>query len=200
MSDPLTALRQATHASHAGLEAELEIAAPGAGRATYLRYLEDLHGWMRGFDEDLWAADWPAEIDAPARRGKLAWIEQDLRHARMDDGAIAALPASAFRPDLSTAARRFGVAYVLEGAQLGTKVLRQRLRAPLDGWEPRWLEGYGERNGPHWRAFLSALQDHVRTRQEIDEACAAAVATFASLAEWCAERRTARAAAPALNE
>ncbi|TFW20844.1 biliverdin-producing heme oxygenase [Massilia arenosa] len=198
MSVSLAALRQATAALHADLETHLDIAAADADRATYLHYLEDLYGWMAPFDADLWSGAWPAGVDAPARAGKLAWIEADLAHAAFSPADIAALPRCADRPDLSSAARRFGVAYVIEGAQLGTKVLQHRLRGPLAGWEPRWLEGYGSSNGPHWRGFLHALDEHVVTRQEIDDACAAAADTFASLARWFAGRRAARALAPAL--
>lgn len=190
----LSALRTATAGAHARLESRLEIGTPGATLQTYLHYIEDMHGWMRAFDHQLWSAAWPDEAEAAQRRGKLAWIEQDLCSAGMPCADIGALPQAAFAPDLSQQASRFGLAYVIEGAQLGTKELRRRLEAPLGGWEPRWLEGYGASNGSKWRGFLHALGQHVRTPQEIDQACAAATAGFTSLAEWFELRRAERTA------
>jgi heme oxygenase len=132
-------------------------------------------------------------VEAQARSGKLEWIGQDLASAGMARHEVDALPRAAFSPDLSRPASCFGLAYVIEGSQLGTKQLRQRLGPALDGWEPRWLEGYGARNGDLWRSFLLALGQHVRTPQEIDDACAAAVAGFDALACWFEHRRDARA-------
>ncbi|MFD2366295.1 biliverdin-producing heme oxygenase [Pseudoduganella sp. GCM10020061] len=192
-SPVLTALRNATARSHAALEQHLAVASDGATRTDYLHYLEDMHGWLRAFEQALWDAEWPNELQAPARAGKLAWIEQDLNSAGMSRSEIGALPASVFAPDLSSEASRFGLAYVIEGAQLGTKQLRQRLDQALDGWEPRWLEGYGEQNGERWRGFLHALAGHVHTPQEISAACDAAAAGFDSLAGWFEQRRGERA-------
>lgn len=193
-SPVLNALRAATARSHQALEDRLGIAAPGATRQDYLDYLEDMHGWLQAFERALWDADWPASVEAHARSGKLAWIAQDLASAGMARGEVDALPCPAFRPDLSSPASRFGLAYVIEGSQLGTKQLRQRLAPVLDGWEPCWLDGYGVRNGALWRGFLLALGEHVRTERDIEDACAAAVAGFDSLAGWFEQRREARAA------
>lgn len=190
----LTALRAATARSHQLLEERLAVAAPGATRGDYLHYLEDMHGWLRAFEQPLWNAPWPSAVDAPARAGKLAWIEQDLASAGMSPSAIAALPRVAFTPSLASQSSRFGLAYVIEGAQLGTRQLRLRLGVALGGWEPRWLEGYGACNGARWRAFLLALEQQVRGQLETAEACAAAVAGFDSLAIWFEQRRTERAA------
>lgn len=199
-SPALTAMRAATASAHQGLEQGLEIAAPGASRQAYLDYLADMHGWLSAFEAPLWTADWPAGVEPAARSGKLAWIEQDLNKSGMPAADIGALPRAAFAPDLSGLASRFGLAYVIEGSQLGTKQLQQRLSGALDGWEPRWLEGYGSRNGSNWRAFLHALEQYVRTPQEIDEACAAAAAAFVSLAAWFEQRRAERAAIALASE
>lgn len=190
---PLAALRQATAAAHARLEDALAVAAPGAGREDYLDYLQAMYGWMRPFDCALWAGEWPQEMHAAGRAGKLAWIEHDLRSAGLSAGEIGALPASAFAPDLSTRAARFGLAYVIEGSQLGTKSLRQRLDGQLDGIDSRWLQGYGPALAANWRAFLHALDTHVQTPQDIDEACIAAQAAFAALANWFELRSKAKA-------
>ena len=190
----LTAMRTATASAHQALEERLEIAAPGATRQTYLDYLADMHGWLSTFEAPLWNAEWPEGVQQADRNGKLAWIEQDLDKSGMAAADIGALPRAAFAPDLSGLASRFGLAYVIEGSQLGTRQLQQRLHGALGGWEPRWLQGYGCRNGSNWRGFLHALGQHVRTPQEIDDACAAAAAAFVSLAAWFEQRRAERAA------
>lgn len=193
-SPALAALRAATAQAHHALEHQLAVAAPGATRQDYLHYLEDLHGWLGAFEAQLWDAEWPAGMEPRERGGKLGWIEHDLDSAGMSACDIGALPRAAFAPELTRPASRFGLAYVIEGAQLGTKELRQRLGPALDGWEPRWLEGYGDRNGARWRSFLDTLGRHVGTEQEIDDACDAAVAGFESLAAWFEQRRGERTA------
>lgn len=193
-SPALAAMRAATASAHQALEQRLDIAAPGATRQAYLEYLADMHGWLRSVEAPLWSANWPDGVEPAQRDGKLGWIEQDLDKSGMAAADIGALPRAKFAPDLSGLASRFGLAYVIEGSQLGTKQLQQRLRGALGSWEPRWLEGYGSRNGSNWRGFLHALELHVRTPQEIDEACAAAAAAFVSLAAWFEQRRAERAA------
>jgi heme oxygenase len=197
MYDPLPPLRHATRELHAALDGALAVAADGASRADYIDYLLDMWGWMRTFEQPLWAAEWPTGLDAPARAGKLAWIEQDLASVGIGRGALDAMPRCTFSPDLSTPAARFGLAYVIEGSQLGTKVLGHRLAPVLDGWRPRWIEGYGEANAGLWRGFLGALRTHVDDEALGSEASAAAVAAFASLGAWCAQRRNARLGVPA---
>ncbi|HEU4852145.1 MAG TPA: biliverdin-producing heme oxygenase [Telluria sp.] len=199
-SPALDSLRASTALAHARLESQLAVAAPGATRATYLEYIQDMHGWLRAFEQQLWSAPWPAEVEAASRAGKLEWIECDLASAGIPAAGISALPRPAFAPDLARQASRFGLAYVIEGSQLGTKELGRRLRAQLGDWEPRWLQGYGAATGSKWRGFLHALERHVRTPQEINEACAAAAAGFASLAEWFEQCRAQRAAIAETSE
>lgn len=196
MTDALKALRSATHALHTELDTQLEIAAPGAGKREYLHYLQDLWGWMQPFEDQLWRAAWPQEIEAGSRGGKVAWIEADLRHAGFTTEQIRTLPLAGFRPDLATLAARFGVAYVIEGSQLGTKVLLHRLAPQLEAWTPKWLEGYGANNVKHWRAFLACTETSLTTPESRQEAAQAAAQAFASLAAWCAVRRAARISMP----
>lgn len=184
----LEALRGATQHWHQRLESSLAIAHPGAGTTEYLHYLQDLWGWLRPFHAALWDAEWPAELDAPMRGGKLAAIEADLRAAGFAGADIAALPLADFRPDLASPAARFGVAYVIEGAQLGVRVLAKTLAPQLDGWTPQWLQGYGARNGSSWKTFIACAERQLAAPTARETAAKAAEQAFASLAAWFARR------------
>jgi len=189
----LSELRSATRALHEQLEASLPVASAGAGRDEFLHYLQDMWGWLSCFESRLWHAEWPAGVEAGARTGKLAWIEADLRAAGMTGDAIAALPVADYRPALDTAAARFGVAYVIEGAQLGTRVLARRLGPALHGMSSRWLQGYGEDQSGYWRGFIPCVENAPDTQDARREAAAAAAQAFASLAAWFAQRQRMRA-------
>lgn len=177
-------MRKATSDLHQGLEQSLLVAAPGAGHSEYLSYAAALLGWMAPFEEQLWNAPWPENMRADERGGKSQWIEEDLRAAGMNDAAIDDLPASGFAPRLDTLAARIGTAYVIEGAQLGTQVLRKKLSASLSSWSPRWLLGYGPHTADKWRTFVTCAETHLDDDASRHEAAMAARDAFASLSAW----------------
>jgi heme oxygenase len=188
----LVALRQATSHLHARLEHSLAITRPDAGVRAYVEYLEDMWGWLRPFEATLWQQAWPPEMRAAERAGKLARIEADLRTSGLGTRKLEALPLCGFRPELDSLAARFGTAYVTEGAQLGVRVLAKSLAPRLHGWEPQWLQGYGEHSARNWKMFVECAERHLDTPALRAEAADAAAGAFASLAEWFAERATAR--------
>lgn len=173
-------LRDRTHLAHQTLERSLHIARPDAGRAEFLSYLRALHAWQASFEAQLWDSPWPLAMRAGERGGKCAWMLADLANCEV--------PALDERPDwqppLRTQAERIGLAYVVEGAQLGTQVLSKRLSASLQGWQPRWLQGYGNKTGERWRSFLAQLELLLASPAEREEAAAAALLAFESLTEW----------------
>jgi len=190
----LSELRLATRQIHESLESLLPVARPDATRTDYDLYAQDMWGWLAAFEAPLWHARWPAEMEAEARAGKLAWLESDLRHLHGGESVLAALPVCPYRPDLASLASRFGVAYVVEGAQLGTQVLGRRLAPQLAPWSPRWLTGYGERNARNWRAFIACAERRLDSAAARSEAAQAAAAAFGALADWFSVRRRQRAA------
>lgn len=123
-------------------------------------------------------------MQAARRAEKCEWLMLDLRRGGLSDAAIEALPVSEFRPDLHSTATRFGAAYVIEGAQLGTQVLRKRLGPTLAPWTPRWLEGYGGDTAAHWRAFIACMQNNLDSEASRIAAARSANETFSSLAAW----------------
>lgn len=144
----MQALRSATGALHAQLDSQLPLAQP-ADATQSLRHYHDhlrvLHGWLSDLA--------PLLARAGAGQGLLEPLRADLA-----DAGLAGEPAGQARPPMDSEAAAWGVAYVVEGSQLGGRVLHQRLRragvrAPL-----RYLEGRGAGTGAHWQGFLQALR------------------------------------------
>ena len=176
-ADVLAALRTATAARHERLDGGLPLSAPEpslqdyAGHLLMVRdWLLPLQAWLDGY------ADGPqAEASLPAAR-RLELIEADL----LEPGMPAPLPvrAGGAWPPGASSAYRWGVAYVIEGSQLGGAVLHARLAGRFAPHPLRYLRGETGGPGPRWRAFMLALRANVRTPEEIAEACAGACAAF----------------------
>lgn len=186
-SSVMSALRAATKDAHDSLEHGLRIASPDATQTDYFNYLQDLWGWLAPFESTLWQSPWPLEIRANARADKLAWIAADLQALGLQPWDIAELPRCTNPPQLGTLAQRFGAAYVVEGAQLGTKLLAKRLGPQFAPWQPRWLAGYGADNGRYWRQFMQAAEHHLRAPALHQQAAQAAANTFETLDQWFAK-------------
>ena len=153
-------------------------------------------GWRRS-KHGCGHCPWPAALEAARRNGKEARIRHDLRLAAepaplqaRDCGRLPGVSA----PD----AYALGVAYVIEGSQLGGAMLAKRfhLAAPLGGIASgpapdratayTYLSGYGADTGVLWRRFLVFLDATVQTPAEIEAACRGAVDAFETLAAWLA--------------
>ncbi|WP_200955859.1 biliverdin-producing heme oxygenase [Massilia sp. Root418] len=99
----------------------------------------------------------------------------------------AAAPQPAAPPTMAaialdgSAAWRWGVAYVVEGSQLGGIVLHRRLSASLAPHPLRYLHGGGVPPGPRWQLFLTRLRAEVTAPADIAQACAGACAAFDAL-------------------
>ncbi len=182
----LTALRERTRDLHAGLEARLQLAMPGAGRSQYAAHVAAMWGWMQPIEARLWTRDcWPAGIEPAARNGKCAWLQQDMQAASEDGFLTAGTVRRCVRAeDFSTSAARFGWAYVIEGSMLGGAVLHRRLGARLAPWPMRYLQGYGRDAGARWRAFLDTLERELDTPAQREAAAVAAATAFASIDAW----------------
>jgi heme oxygenase len=177
-SDPLTALRGATAHQHAILDTGLPLAQADATLQDYRDHLLMLHAWMTPIED--WLAqfgDGPQGPDAPVPIQRSQLIEADLAIGWPRQVAPHSESPGAW-PDDASAAYRWGVCYVVEGAQLGGVVLYRRLAEQLAPHPLNYLKGSDEGPGPRWRAFSEALRVQVRGSEQIGQACAGACAAF----------------------
>lgn len=172
----LAALRAATAARHTVLDTGLPLAGEHATLADYASHLRMLRAWLAPIED--WLASGPGPGDSLALLRRVPLIDADLGDplvARMPEPAPA---QQALWPAHASAAYRWGVAYVAEGSQLGGAVLYQRLKAHLAPHPLGYLRGEAAGPGPRWRSFMLALAEHVRTEQEVAEACRGACDAF----------------------
>lgn len=201
-ADPLQALRSATSAQHAALDAGLAIARPGASLSDYTAHAHALAAWLQalwphlqmlaatnpGFDftpshrlaalaSDL--RDVPDAVpvsnhDLPAAGARAAWPPASATAAQCAAQALAEHPHQAM-------AVRWGFAYVVEGSQLGGQVMFRQLAERLAPHPLRYLQGEGAGTGARWREFVALLRAQVASPAAVQAACRGATAAFAGL-------------------
>ena len=177
-TDALAALRAATSERHERLDSGLPLSGPAPDLHDYAQHLTmvrdwlaPLQAWLAGF------ADGPHTVLPAVER--LALIDADLNEPGMPP--VRAASTTPAWPQDASAAYRWGVAYVIEGSQLGGKVLYGKLSERLAPHPLRYLRGADEGPGLRWRAFMLALKEHVKSPDEIADACAGACAAFDSI-------------------
>jgi heme oxygenase len=171
-------LRTATLDLHAAAERHVRILDDDATVATYVRFLDRMHGVHAAVEAALADHTELAAVgfDAPARR-KSPLLRADLACL----GAVPGEPHCKI-PDVGGIARGLGAAYVIEGSTLGGAFVRSRLRIPAV--PTAFLAGYGERTGPMWKRFVTICET---ARGDADAAIAAARAMFQALIDWLDE-------------
>jgi heme oxygenase len=178
--DVLVALRRATASRHERLDSGMPLSSPGATLADYAHHLCLLRDWLTPLEawQDTYR-DGPQGPAGIAGAPHLALIEADLAEPSLAAGLCGVHTGVKPWPDDASAAYRWGVAYVVEGSQLGGAVLYKRLAGQLAPHPLRYLRGAGEGGpGPRWRAFMAALRAEVCTEAEVADACAGARDAF----------------------
>lgn len=172
----LAALRAATGRRHAALDRRLRLAHDPSPRDVRV-YLKAMLAFLEPVEAELWGRPSVAHLEPERRRAKARWLRADL--ARLGSAASDA-PPSVFPSSPLGPAGWLGVAYVLEGATLGGRVLSRR--PPLTGL--RFFEGYGGETARLWRALVAELErvggDSRRRASVVD----GAVRAFAAVTEW----------------
>lgn len=174
-ADVRDALRRATAHLHARVDASVPLAKPTPTLADYRDHLRLLRDWtaaLRALPVD------PARLDAQA-----AALVQDIADCDrlLGDGpstAPSTVIAAAHPAIDAPAAFGWGIAYVIEGSQLGGQVLYRRLAEALAPHPLAYLQGSGRGTGARWTVFLAELRAHVGTEAEIDAACDGATGAF----------------------
>ncbi|KWT74141.1 MULTISPECIES: biliverdin-producing heme oxygenase [unclassified Variovorax] len=189
-ADVLQALRAATAPLHERLDTGLPIARADASLHDYVAHLLVLRPWLLAIRQALADAGSVA-LHAAARHvdAKLADLSSDLA----DAGHLVTVPepepepahAAAFRPAQAAGGPAFawGLAYVVEGSQLGGVVLHRRLRDRLAPHPLRYLAGAGHEAGvaARWRDFILQLRESVADPASLRQAERGATAAFEDL-------------------
>ena len=203
MPDVRKALQTATAHLHAEVDSALPLASPTATLTDYREHLTVLLDWMTGLQ--------------PAHPALSGWLDTHRERLQRDLDVCAALlpddpcaapvetlparleaaPAGVMAPAAAAGntAGDWGVAYVIEGSQLGGQVMYRRLAEALAPHPLGYLRGAGSANGRTWPAFLADLRLHVITPVQQEAACRGAVQAFESLLH-CFRTRRAGAGVP----
>lgn len=182
-------LRDGTRDRHETLDQGLALTSGNLDRDGYLNYLRALLGWLEPLERRLWQLDWPDSLQAHARAGKSDWIRADLAAAG-DAAPVAHCPDA---PRVNAAdAYALGVAYVVEGSQLGGRFLAKQLADISPALPLRYLRGYGENLGPMWKNFLHYLDSEAGAQGREARALQGARDAFDSLTVWLHSRQALR--------
>lgn len=185
-------MRDATRSEHERTERAVEERFFDAGmdRERYRRYLEALLGFYRPMEDrlDPLVRRHLDELDPPGRTARLA---RDLEILGLTDPQLVdleSLPEEDL-PAVDGAHRLLGSLYVLEGAELGGRVIWKRIRDELDAAAREanaFLETDAERTRRRWRRFRAAFDRRVGAGEAFDEALSAARSTFRAYRGWMA--------------
>ncbi len=193
VAEVLRPLRNATQALHEALDSRLPIARENASLADYAAHLRALRPWLEAVRQALAAPGDPG-LDRVARRTdrRLAALALDLEDAGAapaGEGAAASAepPEPPFAPQLAEAAREpafaWGLAYVLEGSQLGGMAMHKRLGPRLAPHPMRYFQPVDAPDGlaAQWKDFVAQLAAALRDPAAVGSAPRGAVAGFETL-------------------
>ncbi len=183
------ALRAATKPCHARLERRFSPEIIMRSRSAYRGALVALLGFYEPLEAALCRV--PAPIDL-RERAKAPALRADLVALGLSQAEIASASRCRDLPELEGMAEALGVAYVLEGATLGARIIAGRARdklgvSPEPGGGGQFFGAYGRDTGSRWRAFLATLEDAIAPGER-PRAARAARETFESLERWLAAR------------
>jgi heme oxygenase len=193
LADVLRPLRDATHELHETLDSRLPIAREEATLADYAAHLRALRPWLQAVREAL-AAPGVAGLDRVAGRTdrRLAALALDLDDMGASGGDMHEMHNTPDGPDsepalAQVAAREpafaWGLAYVLEGSQLGGAAMYKRLAARLAPHPMRYFQPVDAACGvaAQWKDFVAQLGAALVDQAAVDAARRGAVAGFRSL-------------------
>ena len=152
--DAHAALRDATAARHADIDALLALRRP-FGRAHYVRVLQGFATFLAGWEPGMALALPPHWQDWFAQTRRLPLVQRDL----VALGA-SRVPSAVVLPPLDSVPAALGSLYVLEGSALGGQFIAAQARRQL-GLTPdngtAYFSGCGAATMTRWREFLDRL-------------------------------------------
>ncbi|PKV10584.1 biliverdin-producing heme oxygenase [Xanthomonas prunicola] len=171
------ALRQATQDAHRLVEAVPLMQALGHGRidsAAYAQILRRHHALLSGFEAQL--SDWLTTLVGNGwhYRRRVPALREDLRALGQQPDLPVALPS------VADDAARWGMLYVIEGSQLGGRMIARSVRKqqPELAGALRYFE-LADDDPAGWRRFQAALDRRLTTPSARDAAIDGAQAMFA---------------------
>lgn len=185
----LETIRAATREEHERSERAIEGRFfDGSGhidREGYRELLEAFLGFYRPLEKSLVPAV-RRHLPSVSYRRRTRRLERDLRVLGCSDERIDALPtlSSDEMPELDGPPRVLGCLYVVEGAELGGRVMRKRLEDDLDGDALRADAFFGtdpDRVRDRWTSFREEFERRLAPGDRLEEAVSAARATFRAL-------------------
>lgn len=189
-SRPVERIREETRDEHERTERAVErrfLGSGGADRGDYVELLGAFLSVYRPLEERLAPAAGRHLPSFPFRR-RTPCLESDLRDLGLSGAEIDALPTvpPGCLPDPEAAPAVLGCLYVVEGSQLGHRVLWKRVRETL---EPRAAEADAFLGAPasrvraRWEAFGELFDRRMAPGGDLSTAVAAARATFGAYRE-----------------
>ncbi|AZR32693.1 biliverdin-producing heme oxygenase [Xanthomonas vasicola] len=171
------ALRHATQDAHRLVEAVPLMQALGQGQidsAAYAQILRRHHGLLAGFEAQL--SDWLTTLVGNGwhYRRRVPALREDLRALGQQPDLPVALPS------VADDAARWGMLYVIEGSQLGGRMIARSVRKqqPALAGALRYFE-LADDDPAGWRRFQAALERRLDTPSARDAAIDGAQAMFA---------------------
>jgi heme oxygenase len=182
----LDALKSETRLLHAQLESHVDVLSRLQNLQAYQQLLAAFYGFYSPVESKLAACH---ELQAAASdlgsRRKVPLLVSDLRLLSV---AVETLPLAADVPGISSAAEGFGCLYVLEGATLGSQIIKRLLLQQLGISTENggaFFNAYGDRVGDMWQGFRQTLSEFSSTHpQQRDVIIAAAKDTFLKFDAW----------------
>ncbi|PPV05276.1 hypothetical protein XBLMG947_3596 [Xanthomonas bromi] len=170
------ALRHATQDAHRLVEAVPLMQALGQGQvdsAAYAQILRRHHALLSGFEAQL--SDWLTTLVGNGwhYRRRVPALREDLRALGQPPDLPVALPS------IADDAARWGILYVIEGAQLGGRMIARSVRKqqPALAGALRYFE-LADDDPAGWRRFQTALDRRLDTPSARDAAIDGAQAMF----------------------
>lgn len=196
-ASPLETIREETREEHERTERAVEgrfFAGPGGedsgaiDRAGYRTLLEAFLGLYRPLDDALAPAA-RRHLDSFEYRRRAGRLVRDLHALGRSDEEIGRLPQlpSGEIPGLDGPRRLMGCLYVVEGSELGGRVIWKRLRGSLDDEALRADAFFGREPEPvrrRWNRFRAAFERRVAPGPPLEEAVEAALSTFRMYRRW----------------
>lgn len=178
-------IRQDLSAMHTMVEAHPRLAiliSPNLMSADYIGVLARLYGFYLPLEEALLANQtWIPDVLRSAPR----WprLAEDLSWWGVNTSSLPVAPAAKL-PSVHTAEAAVGVAYVLEGAALGGRLIAQHVQKTLKLELPHGISFHAEGNkaASHWNRVREALDDYPDHSHEA--IIASAARTYQALHDW----------------